>query len=104
MGLLPHKATGSPPLVSDSLRRCRVRKPEDLAARSVCHRHCLAPWRIAVVGASGNATPCNCAPEVNVGDVSIQPFADIWNGAPLQSWRTALLGGASAICRSCPRH
>ena len=88
-------------------RDCRlaaVRKPADLAARSAGHRHCLAPWRIAVVGADGTVTPCNCAPRTPVGRMPAEPLDAIWNGEPMRRWRRAVRDGACGDCRICPRY
>lgn len=92
------------PDVRRDCRRALVRAPEDLAARPATHHHCLAPWRVAVVGADGTVTPCNCAPRTPVGRFPDEPLAALWNGAPMRRWRRAVLDGACGDCRSCPRY
>jgi MoaA/NifB/PqqE/SkfB family radical SAM enzyme/pimeloyl-ACP methyl ester carboxylesterase len=84
--------------------QCRVREPSDLVSRSMKHRYCLAPWRIAVIGADGNITPCNCAPRVNVGRIATESLLNSWNDEPLRSWRLAVLNGTCRECLICPRY
>ena len=88
----------------DSLRQCRVRRVQDLSARHRRHTHCLAPWRIAVVGADGQVTPCNCAPLSGMGSISGRSLTGVWNSPGFQAWRDAVMKGASAACLSCPRY
>jgi MoaA/NifB/PqqE/SkfB family radical SAM enzyme len=90
--------------VMAAMKHCIVRKPEDLAGRSATHRHCLSPWRIAVVDAAGRVTPCNCAPDVVVGTLKEEAFDVGWNGPRLRAWRQAMSRGGSALCKSCPRY
>lgn len=87
-----------------SLLRCRVRRVRDLSARHRRHTHCLAPWRIAVVGANGQMTPCNCAPLNGMGNMSGQSLTGVWNAPGFQAWRDAVMKGANAACLSCPRY
>lgn len=87
-----------------SILRCRVRRPADVAGRCVRHTHCLAPWRIAVVGVTGEVTPCNCAPAHSLGNLARATWVECWNGAAMQAWRTAVLQGTCADCLACPRY
>lgn len=91
------------PSVTSALRSCRITSAEDITQRPERHTHCLAPWRILVVGANGDITPCNCAPEMVAGNILRQPFATIWNGEVMGQWRAGLLDGSNECCRSCPR-
>jgi MoaA/NifB/PqqE/SkfB family radical SAM enzyme/predicted alpha/beta hydrolase family esterase len=88
----------------DSLRRCRVKKADDLTCRARQHTHCLAPWRIAVVGVNGMVTPCNCAPTASLGNLAAQPLGEVWNGPALCAWREAVLHATSTVCLTCPRY
>ncbi|MBI5016921.1 MAG: radical SAM protein [Deltaproteobacteria bacterium] len=85
-------------------RLCVARLPGDISGRAGRHRSCLAPWRIAVVGADGAVTPCNCAPRHALGSLGAEPLAAIWNGPALRRWRAAVRSGSSAPCLSCPRY
>jgi len=88
----------------DSFMRCRVRKPGDLASRFKAHTHCLAPWRIAVVGAGGEVTPCNCAPKDVMGNAAAGRFDEVWNGESMRRWRSRMMSAQSRSCLSCPRY
>lgn len=85
-------------------RRCLARLPSDLTARSGRHRNCLAPWRVAVVGADGTLTPCNCAPSEKAGSVAAEGLAAVWNGPALAAWRLSVAAGANPSCAVCPRY
>jgi len=87
-----------------ALRRSRVRTAADLTRRSAQHRHCLAPWRVAVISAEGKLSPCNCAPLTLAGSLQEQPFAELWNGEGMKTWRRGMLDGASVDCLGCPRY
>jgi MoaA/NifB/PqqE/SkfB family radical SAM enzyme len=85
-------------------RRSVVRAAADLMQRQPAHRRCLAPWRIAVVGADGSFTPCDCAPRVPLGNVYAEPLRELWEGGRMRAWRRAVLDGTSPDCRACPRY
>jgi len=87
-----------------SLRRSRVRSAADLTRRSAQHRHCLAPWRVAVISAEGELSPCNCAPLTVAGSLQERPFNELWNGESMKAWRRRVLDGTSADCLGCPRY
>lgn len=84
-------------------RRCLVRLPADLSSRSPRHRNCLAPWRIAAVGADGTLNPCNCAPWKKAGDLLREGLRSAWNGADMKEWRRSVMQGENAPCSVCPR-
>ncbi|MBN1578910.1 MAG: radical SAM protein [Chitinispirillaceae bacterium] len=90
--------------VKAGLRYCLVNSHDDIIRRSTRHTHCLAPWRIAVVDAQGNVTPCNCAPDTVAGNIMQQSFDTIWNGEIMREWRTAMCDNRNERCRSCPRY
>jgi MoaA/NifB/PqqE/SkfB family radical SAM enzyme/predicted alpha/beta hydrolase family esterase len=92
------------PDVVRSYRHSLVRTAADLARRTSLHRHCLAPWRVAVMGADGSLMPCDCAPLAAVGNVRETPFDGLWNGDGMKAWRRRVLEGASADCLVCPRY
>ena len=92
------------PTVTSALRRSMITSADDLMLRPERHTHCLAPWRILVVGANGEVTPCNCAPETVAGTIQEQSPESIWNGEVMQKWRSAVLDGSNERCRSCPRY
>ena len=84
--------------------RCTARKPADIMGRSCRHRHCLAPWRIAVVGVKGDLTPCNCAPQTPLGNLARDSMAAVWNGPGMAIWRKAVVSGQCHPCLTCPRY
>jgi MoaA/NifB/PqqE/SkfB family radical SAM enzyme len=101
--ITPHFHNYGGPL-RNYFQTCMVRNPEDICKRTTFHRNCLAPWRIAVVDVHGNVNPCNCTPQDIVGNLVGQPFADVWNGENIQSWRNGVLCGTNVVCQSCPRY
>jgi len=87
-----------------SVRRSLVRTAADLTGRTARHQHCLAPWRVAVIGASGNLSPCNCAPLAAGASLQDESFCELWNGPAMQAWRRRVLAGTSPDCLVCPRY
>ena len=92
------------PKVTSAIRHCRINTSDDILKRSSVHTHCLAPWRIAVVGSEGTVTPCNCAPTVAAGNIRQQPFDAIWNGTVMREWRLTMRENRNQYCRNCPRY
>ncbi len=84
-------------------RHALVRSAADLSARATRHTHCLAPWRIAVVGATGEMTPCNCAPQYPVGFLGRETLKQVWDGTAMTTWRTGVQNGTHRPCLVCPR-
>ena len=68
------------PDVVRSYRHSLVRTAADLARRTSLHRHCLAPWRVAVMGADGSLMPCDCAPLAAVGNIRETPLTGFGTG------------------------
>lgn len=97
----PHLHEVSDP--AEGYRHCLVRSAADLSARAARHTHCLAPWRIAVVGATGAVTPCNCAPQCAVGALARETLGQVWQGPGMAAWRAGVMAGANRHCRVCPR-
>ncbi len=70
---------------------------------------CLRPWTTTYVTANGNVLPCCMAhwadtnyESLMLGSIWERPFAEIWNDAPYQAWREALLGDhPSRACSGC---
>jgi MoaA/NifB/PqqE/SkfB family radical SAM enzyme len=70
---------------------------------------CIRPWTTAYITANGNALPCCVSPfattdyqSLILGNVLERPFAEIWNDAPYQSWRDALLSDRPPlVCSGC---
>lgn len=85
-------------------RRSLVRTAADLTRRSGQHRHCLAPWRVAVISADGRLAPCDCAPLTAFGNLREKSFDELWNGEGMKAWRRRVLRGTSADCLICPRY
>ncbi len=84
--------------------RYMVRIPADIAGRAGQHKNCLAPWRTAVISANGDVTPCNCTPQILIGTLSNQSFAELWNGDAMKKWRTSVMKGVCKSCLFCPRY
>lgn len=85
-------------------RRSLIRTAADLTRRSLQHRHCLAPWRVAVISADGRLSPCDCVPLTAFGNLREKSFDELWNGEGMKTWRRRVLRGASADCLVCPRY
>ena len=82
-----------------------LQRGEGEAPWSACRR----PWSLMYFTAHGRALPCCIAPfsardyrTYTLGDATQQSLRDIWNGAPYQDFRAALLSDAPpAPCRNC---
>ncbi len=72
-------------------------------------RGCRRPWELMYVTANGNVLPCCISPFTSApytslvqGNVLERPLAEVWNGAPYQGWRAAMLSGEPPeACRRC---
>jgi MoaA/NifB/PqqE/SkfB family radical SAM enzyme len=71
---------------------------------------CLRPWILMYITANGTALPCCIAPfasqnylQIVLGNVLDHAVAKVWNGAPYQALRAAVLSEAPAPwpCRFC---
>jgi MoaA/NifB/PqqE/SkfB family radical SAM enzyme len=73
---------------------------------------CLRPWTTAYVTANGNCLPCCISPfatadyeSLKLGNLFERDFETIWNDAPYQQWRQALLSDQPAPpCAGCGVH
>lgn len=73
---------------------------------------CLRPWTTAYVTANGNCLPCCISPFatqnydlLQMGNLLVRPFAEIWNDARYREWRAAMLSDAPPEpCRGCGVH
>jgi radical SAM protein with 4Fe4S-binding SPASM domain len=66
---------------------------------------CRWPWVSTYVTVEGDVTPCcNCPnPEdLIMGNIYLDSFEKIWNGAPYQRFREDLRTGMPEICKGCP--
>jgi len=73
-------------------------------------RACMRPWKLTYVTANGQVLPCCIAPftsapygSIVLGNVAVQPVAEVWNGERYRAWRTALLSESEppAACMGC---
>jgi radical SAM protein with 4Fe4S-binding SPASM domain len=72
---------------------------------------CQRPWTLSYVTANGNVLPCCISPwtarnyqELILGNATRQPFAEIWNGARYQEFRTQFESAeAPDPCHGCGR-
>ena len=71
---------------------------------------CMRPWILMYITANGTALPCCISPfatqdyaQIMLGNVLERPMAEIWNGAPYQELRSAVLSEAPAPwpCQFC---
>jgi MoaA/NifB/PqqE/SkfB family radical SAM enzyme len=71
---------------------------------------CMRPWILMYITANGTALPCCIAPfatqnypQIMLGNVLDGSVADVWNGAPYQELRSAVLSEAPAPwpCQHC---
>ncbi|MHB8575250.1 MAG: radical SAM protein [Dehalococcoidia bacterium] len=73
-------------------------------------RSCMRPWKLTYVTANGQVLPCCVAPfttapypSIVLGNLSVQPLAEVWNGARYRNWRAGLLSESAppAACVGC---
>jgi len=77
---------------------------EQLAERSMQHRHCLSPWQSIPVGVDGRLTICDCQPDAEVGNLHTTPLSEWWNGPTMTTHRRRMLSNnPPEACRDCPR-
>lgn len=70
---------------------------------------CLRPWTTAYITANGNCLPCCISPfatndyaSLILGNLFERPFAQVWNDAQYQEFRTRLLSSEPHVaCSSC---
>lgn len=70
---------------------------------------CLRPWTTAYITANGNCLPCCISPfatndyaSLILGNLFERPFAQVWNDAQYQEFRTQLLSSEPHVaCSSC---
>ncbi|MEW5868526.1 MAG: radical SAM protein [Chloroflexota bacterium] len=71
---------------------------------------CLRPWILMYITANGTALPCCLSPfatqdytQIILGNVAHSPVAEVWNGAPYQQLRAAVLSQSPAPwpCQYC---
>jgi radical SAM protein with 4Fe4S-binding SPASM domain len=71
------------------------------------YARCTFPWYAAVISWDGTVTPCpqdfHCV--LNMGNVSKQTLAEIWNGQPYRDLRRRLKSDVPSLslCRNCDR-
>jgi MoaA/NifB/PqqE/SkfB family radical SAM enzyme len=61
---------------------------------------CNALWKVCKIASDGSVLPCL---HLVMGNVTRQPLADIWNGAPMVSFRKLILRGLFPGCARCCR-
>ncbi|MCK4994199.1 MAG: radical SAM protein [Candidatus Omnitrophica bacterium] len=66
--------------------------------------HCVAPWFQATINADGNLTPCCGGLTTAMGNIFVDGFSEIWNGARFKEFRKTMNKDIDAIesCRLCP--
>lgn len=77
--------------------------------RNQTYRDCRRPWTLMYVTANGNVLPCCIAPftgapygDLTLGNIFVDTPEQIWNGAPYQAWRKAMLSDTPpAACAGC---
>lgn len=82
-----------------------LKRQDDMQPWSACRR----PWSLMYFTAHGRALPCCIAPfsargyaSYTLGDATQQTLREIWNGAPYQDFRGALLGDTPPRpCANC---
>ena len=76
-------------------------KPKPLLSETALVRDCLDPWEFFFVMQSGRVRPC-CIIEENMGNLSEQPFEEIWFGEKYQKLRNDILNNTPPPqCRTC---
>ena len=72
-------------------------------ARGLYERQlCYAPWTHALITADAHVVPCCSAPNVTLGDLQYQSFADVWQGESYRRLRHAMRDGSPLPeCANC---
>jgi radical SAM protein with 4Fe4S-binding SPASM domain len=69
---------------------------------------CLVPWFNTYIDAKGRVYPCCFLTGTGhvMGNVSSEPFREVWRGAPYAAFREALTTDREHLegCRTCPRN
>jgi len=67
----------------------------------VTPNRCTIPWDTPTIDADGNVYPCNLFPDISMGNVTRQPFLEIWHGERYRRFRRLLADGLLSICNRC---
>ncbi len=74
------------------------RSPDRVFGEGVCH----VPWKRAVILANGDLAACPGFPEVVLGNLTREPFADLWQNAAMGCFRRTLEeDGLFPACSRC---
>ena len=88
----------------EQFRKYLLYPPERLYGRSRSQTQCMSPWQTLPVDVEGNATFCDCQPDVTCGNLLEQSFSTVWNG---ETARTLIFrmtqGTPPKPCLACPR-
>lgn len=99
-------ATGNP-LIPTIDRYSRYRKGKDgvWRVKNKLLNHCWKLWHACVITWDGMVVPCCFDKDAvhRLGNLRMQPFADIWRGEAYRAFRTQLLQGRDRIdiCTNC---
>jgi MoaA/NifB/PqqE/SkfB family radical SAM enzyme/pimeloyl-ACP methyl ester carboxylesterase len=78
--------------------------PDMLWRRSPRHAFCASPWQTIPVSVDGQASLCDCQPEVLLGNLLEVPLSEIWNGPTMVDHRRRMCGQCPPPpCLLCPR-
>jgi MoaA/NifB/PqqE/SkfB family radical SAM enzyme len=90
--------------LEERFREHLLLRTSDLAARSARHTHCHSPWQTLPVGPDGEASLCDCQPDVRLGNVLREPLSAIWNGEAARTHRRRMCSDdPPPACLVCPR-
>lgn len=87
--------------IKSFLHRCWSKLSREEPPPEVLVRDCLDPWDFFFVMQSGRVRPC-CIIEENMGNLSEQPFEEIWFGEKYQKLRRDILNNTPPPqCKTC---
>jgi radical SAM protein with 4Fe4S-binding SPASM domain len=95
------------PLIPENPKYSRYQKAENglFTIKNPLLNKCWKMWSSCVITWDGKVVPCCFDKDAKhvMGDVSQQPFAEIWQSAPYQNFRRSILRSRSEIeiCKNC---
>jgi MoaA/NifB/PqqE/SkfB family radical SAM enzyme len=63
-------------------------------------KNCRAPFEQFCIGSSGNVRPC-CNLNMDMGNVFLTPWQEIWNNQKYQALRASITDGSLIFCQNC---
>ncbi|SDP48569.1 radical SAM protein [Desulforhopalus singaporensis] len=82
-----------------------ISKPDQVLSQHATVQHrCLAPLRTLAVRVDGTVNYCNCTPQSNAGNLTLQTLREIWWNRGYRDFRKELYSNSPPKpCQGCPR-